>query len=322
MTTTTKLESLGDSSKKTGVIALSGKAERGTSNWERSLKRLTQHRMAIFGFVLLLVIIGFVVIGSLLIPESVANYNDAARKLQPPSAEHWFGTDQIGRDLFARSIWGGQMSLFIGVTAVLLQMVVGTAIGLVAGYVGGVLDALLMRIAEAMLSIPQLFLALIAVRIFAGTIPDFRVAGREFSSTFIVMILIIGLTSWMRVARIVRAAVLSLKEQEFVTAARSLGTPTRRLLLQHILPNCFAPVIVSATLGVGGAILLEAYLGFLGLGVRAPTATWGNIIGDSYRFLSSWYFWFFPALFIILTGLAINFIGDGLRDAFDPKSLK
>ncbi|MFN8419331.1 MAG: ABC transporter permease [Anaerolineae bacterium] len=322
MTTTTKLDSLGDSSKKASIITLSSKAERGVSNWQRSFRRLRQHRMAIFGFALLAAIIGFVVIGSLLIPESVANYNDASRKLQPPSAEHWFGTDQIGRDLFARSIWGGQMSLFIGVTAVLLQMVVGTAIGLIAGYVGGVLDALLMRIAEAMLSIPQLFLALIAVRIFAGTIPDFRFLGREFSSTFVVMILIIGLTSWMRVARIVRAAVLSLKEQEFVTAARSLGTPTRRLLMQHILPNCFAPVIVSATLGVGGAILLEAYLGFLGLGVRAPTATWGNIIGDSYRFLSSWYFWFFPALFIILTGLAINFIGDGLRDAFDPKSLK
>ncbi len=137
------------------------------------------------------------------------------------------------------------------------------------------------------------------------------------------MIFVIGLTSWMRLARIVRSVVLSIKEQEYITAARSLGLPPSRILMRHVLPNCIAPIIVSATLGVASAILLEAYLGFLGLGVRPPTATWGSIIADANEFLSLgiWWYWFFPALFIMLTVLGINFLGDGLRDAFDPKSL-
>jgi peptide/nickel transport system permease protein len=195
---------------------------------------------------------------------------------------------------------------------------------LLAGYLGGIVDSVLMRICEALLSIPQLFLALISVRIFANQFKDFRFGEREFSSTFVLLILVIGFTSWMRIARIIRSVVLSIKEQEYILAANALGVPTWRILMRHVLPNCVAPIVVSATLGIANAILLEAYLGFLGLGVRAPTATWGNIIGDSFQYLLQgvWHFWFFPALFIILTVLGINFFGDGLRDAFDPKSLK
>jgi peptide/nickel transport system permease protein len=298
---------------------------RGEANWKRSLRRLMKHRMAVSGIVILVGIFLFVLIGSMLIPESVANFNDPTRKLLPPSAEHPFGTDRIGRDMLARTIWGGQISLFIGVTAMAVQILIGTAIGLAAGYFGGWLDSILMRFAEAILSIPQLFLALISVRVLADRIPDFSIAGRRFSSTLIVLIIVIGLTSWMRVSRIVRSAVLSVKENEYITAARSIGVSNRRIIFTHVLPNCIAPIIVAATLGVASAILLEAYLGFLGLGVRPPTATWGNIINDAYQFLSNpemWFHWFFPALFIVLTVLGINFLGDGLRDALDPRSLR
>ncbi len=297
---------------------------KGSSNLARSLRRLRKHRMALVGAGLLVFVVLFVLIGSIVIPERASIYNDPSRALQPPSADHPFGTDVIGRDILARVVYGGQVSLFVGITAVIVQMLVGTVIGLVAGYVGGIIDSLLMRFAEAMLSIPQLFLALIALRIFSDPteFPDFTFLGRQYSATMIVIVFVIGLTSWMRVARIVRSVVLSVKEQEYVMAARAMGAPTARTVLLHVLPNCFAPIMVSATLGVASAILLEAYLGFLGLGVRAPTPTWGNIMGQANSYLNQWYYWFFPAVFIMLTTLGINFLGDGLRDAFDPKSLR
>lgn len=306
------------------IVSLKSEAyEKGDSNLSRSLRRLRRHRMALVGALLLLGVVLFVLIGSLLVPEREATFNDPTRALSAPSGVHPFGTDAIGRDILARTIYGGQVSLFIGITAVVVQMFVGTAVGLLAGYLGGLVDSILMRFAEAMLSIPGLFLALIALRVFSDPteFPDFRAFGRTYSATMIVIVFVIGLTSWMRVSRIVRSVVLSIKEQEFVTAARSIGARDGRIILRHVLPNCVAPIIVSATLGVASAILLEAYLGFLGLGVRAPTPTWGNIMGESYAYLGQWYYWFFPALFIMLTTLGINFLGDGLRDAFDPKSL-
>jgi ABC-type dipeptide/oligopeptide/nickel transport system permease subunit len=171
-----------------------------------------------------------------------------------------------------------------------------------------------------------LFLALIAVRYFADALPpNINFAGRVISNTMVIMIFVLGLTSWMRLARIVRSVVLSIKQQEYITAARSIGASSWRIVMRHVLPNCFAPVIVSATLGIAQAILLEAYLSFLGLGVRAPTATWGTLMGDARLHLANpdaWYFWFFPAMFISVTVLGINFFGDGVRDAFDPKAVK
>lgn len=300
------------------------KATKGVSNFQRSMRRLRKHRMALIGAGLLAFVFLFVLIGSIVIPERESIYNDPARALQPPSLEHPFGTDVIGRDILARVIYGGQISLFVGVTAVIVQMFVGTLVGLVAGYMGGIVDSLLMRLVEAMLSIPQLFLALITLRLFSDPrqYPDFTFLGREYSSTMIVIVFVIGLTSWMRVSRIVRSVVLSVKEQEYVTSARSIGARDMRIIFRHVLPNTFAPIIVSATLGVASAILLEAYLGFLGLGVRAPTPTWGNIMGGAVDYINQWYYWFFPAVFIMLTTLGINFLGDGLRDAFDPRSLR
>ncbi|HRE47006.1 MAG TPA: ABC transporter permease [Aggregatilineales bacterium] len=293
------------------------------SNLGRSLKRLRKHRMAMVGAGLLTAILLYVIIGSFVYSEKDSNFNVPESRLQAPSEAYAFGTDRIGRDIFIRTIYGGQISLFIAITAVTVQIVVGVGIGLLAGYLGGIIDSLLMRVVDAMLSIPQILIALISVKLLSDKISDFRIGDREFSNTLVVMIFVIGLTSWMRLARIVRSVVLSIKEQEYITAARSLGLPPSRILMRHVLPNCIAPIIVSATLGVASAILLEAYLGFLGLGVRPPTATWGSIIADANEFLSLgiWWYWFFPALFIMLTVLGINFLGDGLRDAFDPKSL-
>lgn len=308
----------------TSPVASLNAPVKGRSNLARSLARLRRHRMALVGAGLLLFVFLFVLVGSILIPEKDANFNDTSRQLQYPSAEHPFGTDVIGRDLLARVVYGGQISLFVGVTAMIVQMFVGTLIGLLAGYLGGLVDSLLMRLAEAMLSIPQLFLALITLRIFSDPtqFPDFNFLGRQYSSTMIVIVFVIGLTSWMRVSRIVRSVVLSVKEQEYVVAARSIGARSGRIMFQHVLPNCIAPIIVAATLGVAAAILLEAYLGFLGLGVRQPTPTWGNIMGQANAYITLWFYWFFPALFIMLTTLGINFLGDGLRDSFDPRSLR
>jgi peptide/nickel transport system permease protein len=298
--------------------------QKGTSNLERSLKRLQKHRMAIVGALLLVLVVAFVIVGSFMIPYANSIYNDPSRGLLSPSFEHPFGTDEIGRDLLARAVYGGQISLFVGVTAMLVQIFVGTLVGLLAGYLGGMIDSLLMRLAEAMLSIPQLFLALIALRLFSDPTEfrDISILGRQYSFTMFVIVFVIGLTSWMQVARIVRSVVLAVKEQEYVTAARAVGARNLRVVLRHVLPNCLAPIIVAATLGVASAILLEAYLGFLGLGVRQPTPTWGNIMSNANTYLNYWFYWFFPALLIMLTTLGINFLGDGLRDAFDPRSLK
>lgn len=304
------------------VAALERQA--GRSNTARSLARLRHHRMAIIGGVLLVFVLLFVIVGSIIITPADAVYNDPARGLQGPSSAHWFGTDVIGRDLLSRVVYGGQISLFVGVTAMIVQIAVGTLIGLIAGYTGGLVDSVLMRFAEAMLCIPQLFLALIALRIFGDPkqFPDLEIFGREYSSTVVVIVLVIGLTSWMRVARIVRSVVLSVRQQEYVTAALSLGASNLRIIFLHVLPNCMPAIIVSATLGVASAILLEAYLGFLGLGVRAPTPTWGNIMSEANTYITLAHYWFFPALAIMLTTLGINFLGDGLRDAFDPRSLR
>jgi peptide/nickel transport system permease protein len=178
-----------------------------------------------------------------------------------------------------------------------------------------------MRFTEAMFNIPQLFLLILLSKLLSSKVPTFKLLGRSFSGSVVVIIVVIGLTSWMYLARIVRASYLSLKEQEFVTAARCIGTPNTFIIFRHILPNSMASVIVSGTLGVAAAILNEAYVSFLGVGVQAPTATWGNMLDQAYHHLETepW-MWIFPGLFILLTVLSINFLGDGLRDALDPRT--
>ncbi len=291
-----------------------------------SLTRLTwlrfrRHKMAMFGAVVLVILFLYSAVGSIIFPESYANYTDTNIRLQSPTSDHPFGTDSVGRDILARTVYGGQISLLIGLTAVIIETVAGVLIGAAAGYYGGWLDAVLMRITEAMLNIPELFLLIVMAKEFGGKIPTITFMGREFSGSVIVIVMIIGLTSWMYLARIVRAEFLSLKENDFILAARSTGTSNSGIIFKHILPNSMAPIIVSATLGVANAILAEAYISFLGLGVQPPTATWGNMLDGANSYLESapW-LWFFPGLLILLTVLSINFLGDGLRDALDPHS--
>jgi peptide/nickel transport system permease protein len=283
--------------------------------------RFRRHKMALAGVGLLFLLVLYCVGGSFVYSEKYANFNDTGIALQPPSAQHPFGTDTIGRDILARTIYGGQISLMIGLTAVILELFMGVVIGAVSGYFGGWLDALLMRFTEAILIIPQIFLLLVMAKFFAGDIPDVNFLGREFSGSVIVIVVIIGLTSWPYLARIVRAEFLSIKENEYILAARAIGTPTIEIIFLHILPNTIAPIVVSATLGVANAITLEAYISFLGLGVRPPTATWGNMLEGAYNYIESAYWmWLFPGLLILFIVLAINFVGDGLRDALDPRS--
>ena len=285
--------------------------------------RFRRHKMALVGAGLLFLIVMYVIVGSFVFSETYANRNDLKVKEQPPSLEHPFGTDGTGRDLMARTIYGGQISIIIGFLAVTVSVTVGVLVGALSGFYGGIVDSVLMRLTEAMYNIPQLFLLIILGKMFSGKIKNFQFLGRSFSGSVIVIIGVIGLTSWMGLSRIVRANYLSLKEREFVTAARCIGTPNRFIIFRHILPNTMAPIVVSATLGVASAILAEAYISFLGLGVQAPTATWGNMLDQAYHHLETepW-MWFFPGTLILLTTLAINFLGDGLRDALDPRTTR
>lgn len=224
---------------------------------------------------------------------------------KPPSAKHWMGSDDLGRDLYTRVLFGGRISLTIGVTAALVGTLTGTIVGAVAGYYGGKIDNLLMRFTDIAYSIP--------------TLPLLIVLSAFTRSSISIMVMIIGLLSWMPTARVVRASILSLKEQEFITAARMIGANDARIIIRHMLPNILGPIVVGATLGVGGAIIVESSLSFLGLGVQPPVPSWGNMLQDSQQTMASkpW-LTIFPGLAILITVLSINFIGDGLQDALDP----
>ena len=284
-------------------------------------RRFRRHKMAIFGSLTLILMFLYAFGGMFIFSEADANRTETGARLNAPSHEHPFGTDTIGRDILARTIYGGQISILIGLTAMFVEVLIGVSIGAIAGFFGGKLDSILMRLTEAVLVIPQIFLLLVMAKYFAQTIPNINFLGRTLSGSVLVIIGVIGITSWPYLARIVRAQFLSIKENDFILAARATGTPTKDIILRHILPNSIAPIIVSATLSVAAAITLEAYISFLGLGVRPPTATWGNMLEGAYNYIeTAWWLWFFPGLLIALIVLAINFLGDGLRDALDPHS--
>ena len=324
--TTTTFSSISDGSPEPVIL----------SPWKLTWRRFRKHKMALAalgGMLLIFLYIGFggavfargmcAPTGRYVTAEAYANCNDISVKLQPPSRAHPFGTDTIGRDILARTIYGGQISLSIGIFAAIVEVVLGVLVGAIAGYFGRWVDDLLMRITEAMLIIPSLFLLIVLAKALGGKVPEMELFGRAFSGSVVVIIVVIGFTSWMYLARIIRANVLSLKEQDFISASRALGVSDARIIFKHLLPNTIAPIIVTATLGVANSILSEAYVSFLGLGVQAPTASWGNMLDSSVKYIQSapW-LWFFPGLFIMLTVLCINFIGDGLRDALDPRSTR
>jgi peptide/nickel transport system permease protein len=287
-------------------------------------RRFRKHRMALIGAVGVILLVLFIVLGSIVVPEKYANQGILTDRLVGPSAAHIFGTDSIGRDVFYRIIYGGQISLVIGILAVAIEITVGTLLGGAAAYYGGWVDALIMRFTEAMLSIPSLFLLIVLSKFLGHNIPTLNIFGRSFSGSVGIVIIVIGFTSWMYLARIVRSNMLSLREMEYITAARSLGASNGRIFFRHLVPNTLGIIIVSATLGLASAILTEAYVSFLGLGVQSPTATWGNMIGQAEAYIAQgvWWLWFFPSLFIVLIILCVNLMGDGLRDAFDPHSTR
>ena len=285
-------------------------------------RRFRKHRMALLGSIGILLLLLFIVGGSIIVPETGSNNTDLLNRLTGPTAQHWFGTDSIGRDVFNRVIYGGQISLFIGLLAVFLEVSLGTLVGGVAAYFGGWVDAILMRITEAMLAIPSLFLLIVLAKFIGRNVGQVTIGSRTFSGSIGIVILVIGITSWMYLARIVRANVLSLKELDYISASKALGANNNRIFFSHLVPNTLGAIIVAATLGLASAILLEAYVSFLGLGVQPPTSTWGNMMQQAQSFLirGAWWMWVFPSLAIVLMILCINLMGDGLRDALDPRS--
>ena len=276
------------------------------TQWQIVWRRFTHHRMAIVAGGILMLIVIAILISPFFVDGVQVNLAEPRNILLSPSLDHLFGTDDVGRDIFARAIYGGRISLVIATISAFLSICLGLSVGVIAGYYGRWVDILLMRFTDAMLSMPSLLLLIVLARIFGASVP-------------VLTVVIAGL-SWMTVARIVRGNVLSLREQDFVLAARAIGVGNQRLLLRHIVPNTLAPVIVAATLGVGNAILLEAGASFLGLGVQPPTASWGSMLYRAQNVLTfaPWVA-VFPGLLILVTVLCINFLGDGLRDALDPR---
>ena len=267
--------------------------------------RFRRNRLALSGLVLVAILFLISLLAPWLTPYD-PNFIDIQQILQPPSAAHWMGTDSLGRDVLSRMIYGARISLKVGFVAVGLATLIGVVLGALAGYYGGWVDNLLMRLVDLMLCFPTFFLILAVIAVLEPSIWNIMV--------------IIGLTSWMGVARLVRAEFLSLKEREFIQAARALGARDGRIIFRHLLPNALAPVMVSATLGVAGAILTESALSFLGLGVQPPTPSWGNILTAGKDNIEiAWWLSVFPGLAILITVLAYNLLGEGIREAIDPR---
>lgn len=287
-----------------------------TSPWSEAWRRFRKHKLAVVSAVVLAFLILAVLFGPLVWRVPI-NDIDFSVILQGPSLAHPLGTDDLGQDLLARMLYGGRISLAVGFTAMLVAVSVGILIGAIAGLAGGKTDAALMWLTDLFLSLPQLPLLLLIIFLFRDTLK--AIVGPELG-VFILIVIIIGLFNWMQVARLVRAQFFSLREKEFVEAARALGASRFRLALRHILPNSLGPVIVAATIDVAAAIIAESTLSFLGLGFPPDIPTWGRLLFDARDHLDFAPHWaLFPGLAIFLTVLTINFVGDGLRDALDPR---
>ncbi len=285
------------------------------SLWKDAWYQFRRHQLAMAGLVTLIILILGTTLGPFIYTTEI-NGIDFSRAIQGPSPEHPFGTDDLGRDMLARVLWGGRVSIAVGITAVLLAISLGTAVGAFAGYFSR-LDNPLMRVTDLFLSLPILPLLLIIIFLFRDTLR--RIFGPEIG-IFLMIVTVIAILNWMPVARLVRANFLSLKNKEFVEAARSIGATHSRIILKHMLPNVLSSVLVAATLGVGGAIILESTLSFLGLGFPSDVPTWGRLLFDAQNYLDlAPHLALFPGLAIFLTVLSINYIGDGLRDALDPR---
>jgi peptide/nickel transport system permease protein len=280
---------------------------RGDSQWAIAGRHFKKNRLAMAGLAVMILLYVVTLVTPLVAPYDPAAQGDIVltRNL-PPSAEHLMGTDKFGRDIFSRVLYGSRISLTIGFIAVGISVTLGTLVGALAGYFGGFVDTALMRFTDMMLSFPRLVLLIVVIALFSPSIW--------------LVVAVLGLTGWMGTARLVRGEVLSLREREFVQAARALGMGDWRIISRHVIPNTMAPVIVSATLGIGQTILTEASLSFLGLGVQPPTPSWGNMVADGRdALIEAWWIATFPGIAIVLTVIAFNLLGDGLRDALDPR---
>ena len=287
----------------------------GSSYWGDVWLQFKKHKGALLGAIIFFGIVISVMLGPLLWPFE-PNAIDIRSRNQGPSLLHPFGTDQLGRDTFSRMIAGGRTSITVGLAAMFLALILGTLIGVIAGYFKK-LDGILMRFTDLFLSLPLLPLLLLMMFLFREPL---SVSYGPEKGMFILIVFAIGVTSWMPTARIVRGDVLALKQREFVMAARSIGTPDQKIILRHILPNILSPILVSATLGIANAIITESALSFLGLGFPPDFPTWGRLLNDAVDYLQlhpERVMW--PGLAISLTVLSINFLGDGLRDALDPR---
>ncbi len=287
------------------------------------LRRFLSHHLAVASLVVLIGL-GLAVLAAPLVESALgldANQVSLFDRLQPPSSEHWLGTDELGRDLMLRLLYGGRVSLLAGIAAALFAAVIGTAVGLVAGYYGGKLDAVLMRLTDGVIALPllPLLIVLAAIDLEKLGLPD-SITQSEQASLFRIIALI-AVVGWTTVARLVRGATLAMKAREFVRAAEALGAGAGRIMATHILPNVVSPIIVATTLSIGNIILLESVLSFLGLGIQPPIASWGNMLTNAQELIWSdpalavW-----PGLMIFVTVIAFNFLGDGLQDALDPRA--
>ncbi len=269
------------------------------------LKTLSRNKMAIFGLIILLLLLIMGILADFIAPYDYAK-QDLANAFQHPNAKHLFGTDEFGRDIFSRIIYGARTSLLVGFVSVGIAVVAGGALGAVAGYYGKRIDNFIMRLMDVLLAIPQTLLAIAIVAALGTGLTNLMIA--------------VGISAVPTYARIVRASVLTIREEEYIEAAKASGTTNVRIIVRHILPNCIAPVIVQVTLGMAGAILTAAGMSFIGLGIQPPNAEWGNMLSTGRDYIREYsYMTMFPGLAIVITVLSLNLLGDGLRDALDPK---
>ena len=302
----------------TAVAAVQPRKARSISPALETWRRFRRHVLAVIGAAVLLILVLGVLVGPLVWPVAI-NDIDFAAKLQGPSLAHPLGTDDLGQDLLARMMYGGRISLAVGFAAMLVALSVGVLVGSVSGMASGWVDAVLMWVTDLFLALPTLPVLLLVMYLFRDSVK--KVLGVE-GGAFVLIVVVIGALRWMPVARLVRAQFLSLREKEFVEAARALGASKVRQVVQHILPNALGPVIVVGTIDVATAILFESTLSFLGLGFPSDVPTWGSMLRDAKDYLDIAAHWaLFPGAAIFLTVLAINFIGDGLRDAVDPRRM-
>ncbi len=271
-------------------------------------RRFMRNRLAILGLIIVGGLLFVAIFADFIAPYDYADA-DVTQALQFPSAEHWFGTDEVGRDLYSRIIYGARISLGVGLAVEAIALLIGLPLGLAAGMLGGKVDFMVMRLVEVMTAIPALMLALLLIAVFGSGLSN--------------VIIAIGLVAWLDVTRLLRAQLLSLRERDYVLAARTIGAPKFRIATRHLLPNALAPIIIAVTLGIPVAIFAEAGLSFLGLGVNDPIPSWGKMVGNSLAYMRVyWHMSVFPTLAIALTMLGFTFLGDGLRDAFDTSQQK